>query len=368
MWMRETYLESRTVLPNSGERTTDIRLTDPISAIAIEVRCTNGSTDNKANLLAACISSIEVIDGSDVLYSLDGYEAEAFTAYFLKAMQFSIWSEAGSTVQSLLAIIPFGRFLGDQQYALDPLRFTNLQVRINWNIAAVRAVAVTAFATGTCTLTVVPYVMMGARKPIGLITAKEIYSWVTVSGSTEYIDLPTDNTYLGIMYRATKAATAPITVINNVKIHANQEAITLFNLRGSDLVRQMSLNYPEFQYRHLFSQVDAGTIYNVLKQSEVPVFTVISPEDTVLTYNNYGYGEGVVEVNSAGSANSSACSFMAYTHGRCPHACIWVPFGDYSDPDQWLPADTFRSLRAEMGSGSSSGSGYIVAVQSRLYK
>ena len=77
MLHRFTYLEKDVALGNSGEKTVNINVRDPITALWLEMRCANGTTRNQYYPLHRCVTDIEVIDGSDVLYSLDGYQAWA---------------------------------------------------------------------------------------------------------------------------------------------------------------------------------------------------------------------------------------------------------------------------------------------------
>ena len=128
MLYRRTYLESRTSLGNSGQRVTDINVRDPITALWVEFRCANGATDNVANLLSQCVSAIEVIDGAKVLYSLDGCEALALSAYHLGRLPDQLVSEWGGVTQNLSIVIPFGRYEGDTELSFDPTRFVNPQV------------------------------------------------------------------------------------------------------------------------------------------------------------------------------------------------------------------------------------------------
>ena len=364
---RTPYLENRRTLADSGERTVNVDVDDPITGMWIEIRNKNGATHNQNNTMAANIDEIQVLSGSDVLVSLDGFEALALTAYWFRQMGYQLVSEWASNWQNLNVFIPFGRFIGDTEYALDPKQFTNLQVRVKWNFANVNAVGATGFLTNNGKLTVMPIVMMGATAPVGLLTHQEFYSWTTVADGYEYIDLPRDWPYVAMMVRADLAAYAIFSVVSNLKLNINGNGIVPYDMRMSDLVRLQSVQMPRMIYKHHFEAADADTIYTVLKQDETFSPVDISTDDTVFTYLNYGKGEGAVEIDTAGSPQTSDTKFSALVSGHCPYRTVWLPFGDLQKVADWLPANAFSSIRLEAKGAVASGTGYVVLTQLRMY-
>lgn len=367
MLFRKTYLESRSVLANSGEKTTDIRVRDPITAIWLEVRATNSTTNNQDNTMAQNISAIEVLDGSDVIYSLDGEEALALTAYYLGHIPNQLISEQPSVSQSLSILIPFGRWIGDPVYAFDPTRFTNPQVRVTWNLAAVNAVGVTGFGTGTGRLTILPVIMQDGARPRGLLTIKEQYTSTGAASGDDFVELPRDLRYLAILLRAYKTVTAVYNVLDDVKLSIDQDRIVPFNMRMSDLLRFNALEQDRFHYRHGFHKADADTIKTILKHGEMVSPVSYNVDDNVFRYNSLYYGEGVINIDSAGSAQTSDCYFFADVHGYAPYGCVWIPFGELKEPGDWLPVPQYKSFRAILTQEVASATIAICTVQERLY-
>lgn len=367
MIFRQPYLESRTVLADSGEKTSDLKGLDPITAIWLEVRATNSTTNNQDNTMAQNVEEIQVIDGSDVLFSLDGEEALALTAYYLGHIPSQLIEEFANNVQSLSVLIPFGRYLGDPLYAFDPKRFTNPQVRIKWNLAAVTAVGVTGFATGTGRWTVMPLIMHDGATPRGFLTIKQQYTSVGAASGDDFVDLPRDHPYLAIMLRAYKTGTAIYNVLDDVKLSVDFDRVVPFNMRMSDLLRLNSMRNPVFQYRHVFDKTDGDTIKTILKHEETVSFTVSDVDDAVVRYVNVGYGEGVLYLDEAGSGASADRFIVCHVQGYAPYGCVWIPFGEFQDPNSWLPVPNYNSFRAVLTQEAASATIAVCTVQERLY-
>jgi hypothetical protein len=366
MYRRLVYLQNRKTLADSGQDTTDVNVTDPITALWVEVRATNGATSNKANLVADCVSKIELIDGSEVFCSLSGKQALALTAYRLGYIPYQLISEEASNVQNLAVPLLFGRWPGDSMFAFNPRVHIRPQIRVTWNLAAVRAVAATAFATGTGQLSLIADVMTGVSDPQGMLTAKEQYTWVTAASGITYIDLPTDWPYRRLLLRAYKAGSAINGVVSNVKLQANQDQVVFFNHRMTDLLRLMTMYQSPFVYKHMFRGVNADTIYPILKQEEA-VNLNAETGDATLAYQNYGLGQGALTFTVGGSAVSSPATFSGNVSGWAPFGVVDIPFGDPWSPDEWLQANEYKSLRLEATNAVASGAGEVVVEQARPY-
>jgi len=366
MLYRKVYLEKDRTMGDSGEYTVDITPLDPITMMWVKFQANNGATNNVSNLLAQCINAIEIIDGADVLYSLDGPEAVAQCAYDAKQMAHSLYNGAAGEPQTAAFPIWFGRWLGDTELALDTSRFTNPQVRVNWNLAKIRAVAVTAFATGTLQLSVVPMIMVGAPRPRGLLSSKEIYTYTTAAAGTEYIDLPTDESYRRLLLRGVKATSAWHWDYDNIKLSFDGGKFVPFDMRGWDIVQGLSETYPRFGYHHRLSVADAHSFQSVLRHEEVAAFTHSQTADTVCVYAHAAVGEGSLRVHTAGGA-AGLLSMDAEIRGWAPFDCVAIPFGDPNVIDDWLPTPTFKSARLEVKAGVADAANAIVLQTMRTY-
>ena len=366
MFLRKTYLESRLALPDTGEHTTDIAMREPITNLWLEFRATNGATNNQANLLADCVSAIEVIDGSEVVFSLDGYEALALGAYLGEELNNQMISEVGGHTQNLAVPIYFGRYIGDPDYAFDPGHFVNPQVRVKWNLAAIRAVGITGFVSGTLRLTVLANVMEAAAVPKGYMMSKEIYSYVPAVG-IEYIDLPTDYPYRGLLFRDWMATKSVYGLVSALKMHCDQERVIPFNMRMTDILRYQTLRRPRFQYLHWFHEQDADTLYHILKHEECATFNVPIVADAFAAYDTVGIGEGVLHLSAAGAVRNVDTEFVSCCNGYAPFGCIYIPFNVEDTPVEYFPAPEFRSVRLEATGGAAGGNAYACLIQEHPY-
>jgi len=366
MFLRRTYLESRFSLPNAGERTTDIAMREPITNLWVEFRCANGATSNKDVTMSDCIAAIEVIDGSDVIYSLDGKEALALTAYYCNCLPNQLITELGDTTQNLSVVIPFGRFEGDPDYAFDPTRFLNPQVRIKWNLAAIRAVGADGFATGGLVYTLVATCMEGAPSPKGYMMSKQIYSYVSAVG-VEYVDLPTDYPYKMLMIRAHYHTKAIYTVVTNLMLHVNQQQFVLFNMRMTDFIRYNSWIEPLLQYDHVFQKSHNDVCSHILGYADTPIHESTTTVDAVFNWLGTGVGSGAIQIDVAGAQQDTDIPVYAQVTGHCPFHTVLHNFGRRDEPGDYFDATAFRACRLELTGGVAGGNVYVSLVQARPY-
>jgi len=362
---RHTYLEKDVALGNSGERTTDINIQDPITALWLEMRCNNGTTKNLYNPMHFNIDAVEIIDGSTVVWSLDGAEMLGLVCAQLGFMPTQKFNEPGNDPQTLSLPILFGNFIGDKERSFDPRRFVNPQVRVKWNLANVNAVGATGFATGGLTMTLIAEVMEGAPAPRSMLSAKEVYTYTAAAG-TEYVDLPTDHPYKGLMVRAVATTSHWWEVISNLKLNLDGGKEVPFDIGTEDLQYQLFLRQPRLHYRHWMYLKDQDTLYSWLKEYESVMLIAEDLADTVYYYSNYEYGQRTVTIYTAGSARTSYVNTGADIHGYFPFHCVYIPFGDQKLPAEWFQAQNHGSVRLEL-TGLLARSVYLCLLQDRPY-
>jgi len=366
MLKRFTYLEKDLALGNSGERTVDINTRDPISALWIEFRCANGASWNHNNPMHDCVSDIEVIDGSDILMSMDAQQALAVEAADLGYLPHQRFSELGGDSATANLGIRFGRHLLDTEYALDPTRFTNPQLRVKWNLAANQAVGATGYADGGLTMTVIAEAMDGAPAPRGFLSSKEWYTYTSAAGH-EYVDLPTDRPYRSLWWKSYLASYHPYGVVSNLKLDCDAGKYVPIDLAVEDFLYLLMRRQPAYRYRNCVHVKDGDTLYNHLTELESVVGINEESYDGVISYINYEYGNQTIDVYIAGVAATSYFNFGLEVHGYCPFGYMLYPFGDKDDPDTWFPAPVFRSIRLDMTGAVASGAVAVGLTQERLY-
>lgn len=363
---RKTYVENRRVLADSGEITVPLGVRDPVTAIMLEFRATNGVSGNKAVTMADVVSSVEIIDGSRVLVSLTGHQLFALTAYHLGHIPYELITEVPGNTQNLYGVVQFGRWLGDKVYALDPARFTNLQIRLKWNLAAVRAVGDTGFVTGSLTFTAIADVMEGAPQPQACLTAKQHYSYTSSASGTAYIDLPIDQRIKAVYLRSYSASGGGWYGVANVKVTADQDKFILIDERKSDLQRLITVSNRPFIYKHFYFAKDGDTLYPVLKQDESVSLTPESG-DNVAAYLNYGIGNGALDLTVGGSAQNSDVDINGEVQGWMPYGVGCIDLGEYDDPDTWFDPTAYNKVQVQIVQDAASAEASLVIEQEMIY-
>lgn len=366
MLYRQTYLEKDRRMADAGEYTVDLTPLDPITMLWIKFQCLNGGTYNQNNTLAENITAIEILDGADVLFSLDGPQAIAQCAFDAKRMGQSIINGVNGESQTALFPIHFGRKFGDKELALDPTKFTNPQLRVRWNMATVNAVGATGFLTNRVDLSVVANLIVGGPSPRGLLCSKQIYTYTTAAAGTEYIDMPRNEVWRRLLLRGKKAASRWHWDYDRVKLTFDGDQFVPIDANGWDMVNQQAVNFPQFKYHHRMRHAADIELQCVLREEEVMSFVHSNIRDTVAQYSCAGNGEGLLALETGGAA-AGAGDYDMEICGYNPYDCLAIPFGDPDVIDDWLPASTFNNARLEVRAGVADASNYIVLQTLRTY-
>ena len=368
MLYQRVYLEKDRSLADSGEYTVDITPQDPITVLWVKFQAVNGTTSNRSNTLASAINSIEVIDGADVLFSLDGYQAFALAADHMGHLPSMIVDEDASQIQTVSLPIFFGRRVGDTQLAFDPKRFRNPQVRVNWNLGNGNGVAATGWTTATMQLTILAEVMSGAPLPGGVLSAKERYTYVTAAGATEYIEMPTDEVWRKIQLRGFLAQNPWHWIYDVVKLSCDGGKYTPLDMRGWDMLNQLSMSHPRFNYVMKGRAVNGNNMDLVLMHEESISPVSDGTGDTVYEIVYNGGGRVTLGIQTGGVAAAGNVNYYAPVMGYIPFKALTVPLGKQDEIDDWFPAPTFGSIRLEVRGGVALAANSIALQTLRIYQ
>ena len=366
MLYRQAYVLNRFVLVDNGVITVPLGIRDIITGLFVELRANNGVTSNQANLVADCLTSFEVVDGSTSLVYLTGYQLLAKTCYDKGYFPYNLITEIGGNTQTCLGYVPFGRWHGDTSYAFDPTRFVAPMIRLTWNLAAIRAVAATAFATGTATITVIAEIMQGAPAPVGMLTSKQIYNFVTAAAGTTYVPFPMDHRISAAMVRSYNILGGSIYGISNLKLNCDTGKFIPFDLRDMDLVRMMTLRNPPFSYKHGFVIANTNVIQPIMKWDEV-VELIRDAGDTTFGYMNTGIGSGAVTVITGGVADANPRVVWGNVLGWVPFAVSYIDLGEFDDPATWFDPTPYGQVVLELTNNAANGVASVALVQEYAY-
>lgn len=335
--------ESATI---AATKTLDINLSDPVSRISIMFRGQNNGSTPLAHP-AKMVSKIEIVDGSDLLMSLSGYQARALDFYHTKQpvpekVDYTDDNWARQTFN-----LNFGRFLYDPLFALDPKKFRNPQLKITHN---------KALGGSTCDA---GYLQVWADcfdekviAPEGFLMAKEVYSYALGNGTYEHIDLPADHAYRMLCIRSLKATAAIWELFNSIKLSSDQDKHVIIDGETRQLLKLFGAQFG-FYDETLQGTVGTGsTGFYLTPTSECNcvINKLGGSRDYFQAYQPWG---GYCEVAAGGAAEL----FQMFMHGMAPHGALAIPMGDLNDPEDWFDVSQVGSLRLRILSESGLSTG-----------
>jgi len=339
----------------AGTKVIDLNIQDPISRLEISYR---PKLADMAMLraLADNITKVELVDGSDVLHSLDGCENQAVLLYDRRVKTLNsamLWNGAYS--DALLGI-DFGRYLYDPELAFDPTKFRNPQLKISHDRARIGA------TTTNHNLEIFARCFdEKAISPIGFLMAKEHYSCVIAADNAfEYVDLPTDHPIRQMLVRGWHTRIDPTDVVDHLRLSEDNDKRIPFDCNLEFYVNRMKGEWQILQ-EGLIEYIDPGESYNKF----------VTPTDEFTTYlancqagaQNLGYtdnirGGYVRRINSGGGTVGS----VGIVTGYLPHHCIQIPFGNQQDLNDWYDVTRLGSLRARLQAAANFGSGSEISI------
>lgn len=355
MRFREHYFKRESTVADSDTVIIDINVTDPISYITVEYEARNGITSCKDHALHHDVSRIELVDGSEVLWSLNMEQAIALNVAELGVMPHNYLTEKGSEVQEESCIIHFGRYPDDPDYYFDPSRYKNPQLRL---VHELKIANDGGFTTGTGKVTVKARIIEeGAHAYAGYLMSKEKYSWTSTGSGDETVDLPQDYPYRKLLIQAKADGITPEEILTKIKLScdadkyvpfdAYTEDIADLNLRTVGLVnnvKRVKLADGEYKYFELYS-IKHASIFAEGAHIEASPFDIDANQITVNAYNFTNLASPTYQTEPV--------NMLAKVVGLAPFGIYQIPFGNQDDETTWFPASLFSDIKltATQGGG-----------------
>ena len=340
----------------TATKTLDINLASPISRIIIQVKGMN-STDVPTAHPAKMVTKIELVDGSDVLMSLSGMEAQALSYYSQGRMPHNVLNYINNVNAIATYELYFGRYLWDKMLAFDAKKFVNPQLKITHNIAA----GGSAPDAGEISVFADTFDEQGIT-PMGFLMAKEQYGYTLEVSKNEHIDLATDRPYRGIMLMALSAGLMPSSGFDYVKLSEdNDRRVLINNERGWDLLK-LNKMYPRMSELVMVSDIDAETTVFCTPTYETVVVGNGMDADEVTLFADQSFG------GSFDATAGAAGNVQFLVNGQNPHGSIMMPFGIKDNIDDWFDVSKVGNLKLTIMAGSdASGTLEVVSEQLRKY-
>ena len=353
MQYRRSILLSPTDVDSAGTKVIDLNFPDIVSRLTILFSTLNPGTQAPIEHPAANLPKIELVDGSNVIFSLTGMQAHALEFYDTG----KLYPGGGSFVPTWNlvhnAVINFGRFLWDTVLAFDPKKFTNPQLKITYDEDA----AVTSTVANT--LCVIAEIFdEKAAAPTGFLMNKELYSYVPSAGATEEIELPNDFPYRQILVHARVNNLWFGGIIGNVKLTEDNDRKIPFDLTGSQLE---SLNHALFGpcTEHMVVDLAAGTGVTIFHAATQGIMLRGDYYNTGSLIDNVPFGYSSL-IKTATQTGSSPIEIA----GTIPHGVFSVPLGNIQDlADLYDLKGKSLKLKIQAGSGKTFTETFRVITQ-----
>jgi hypothetical protein len=335
-------------------KTIDLDLTEIVSRIHLNIRATNSNNTLIAHP-AKIIKKLEIVDGSDVLYSLSGTEAQAIGEIGTDKQPVDVISYmTGDQIQPSMNIF-FGRHIWDSKYAFDPKKFKNPQLKISHDLAL-------GGSTPTA-MTLAVYADLFDEKPVtpeGFLMSKENYTYVPSASGHKYIDLPVDYRYRMLVMQTLSSGKQMGEVLSHIKLSENLDKRVVMDQDTKDIIKLL-LTETNPVTENILAYVTTGPVTIYCK----------SAYEGVAVGNDYGGMVGHASFGGvAGGTFTAYSESSAYlkmlVRGWCPHGCYNILPGDKDDPDDWYDPTTLKSLRLDLTADTSPGSDAVNIITQQL--
>ncbi len=339
MKYRETELLDRTNVGASGTKTIDVNVLDPISRIDI---CYHSYIYGAMQAqLGACITKIELVDGSDVLFSMSGLEAQALNIYDRRVPTMNGPFQNGGNWHWGTFGIDFGRFLWDPELAFDPTKFRNPQLKITHDQDA-------AYAGSTDNYMEVFAHCFDEKviSPIGFLMSKLHYAYDPLGDDKYgYIDLPTDHTIRQMLIRGYETKIDPLTVVDEARMSEENDKRVVFDI---NLVRYF------YRMRGVWPLVREEWCEYATPEAETnnKWFTPTNYMTVPMGHSQGGHATFRTENAMRGGwmdwRGSIGLMFYGDVVGHLPNHTIALPFGDQADLASWYDAQNKGSVKLRL--------------------
>ena len=339
----ELYYEQ--TLDDVGTKIIDLRTTDPLSAIRLDFKGTNGTTYNKDNRLNDVITKIELVDGSDQLLSLTLKEAQALEFRRTGKMPFVRVGESNSGKHEEQCLLLFGRYLWDPEYYMDLSKFRNPQLKITTNIAAIAAAGNTAFLSGSLKVTVdLHTILEGAVAAKGFMMAKNIYGFTSGTSGDEHIDMPIDYPYVGLLIRAYTSGNDVDENIEKLKLNCDAGNFIPIEKYVKDIYKseEQDIGPAELHY-YLFRKNGETVTYDLNHDPIISLLPSVAGQMCGAAWSWSGRSL-IYLYDAAGLAVTSEQLIQIIIKGSCPHSTIHLPFGLRNLPETYFDPKKFGDI------------------------
>jgi len=350
MRARHDVLVSGYDMGTSGTLIFNLDYSDIITAIELSFGATNGGTDNKNNPIERNITKIEIVDGSRVVYSLPGDVAYALYSQLHGSPAQEYHSGCVNDSPSVSIPILFGRRLYDVTYGLNPAAFRNLQLKVTFDEATVRAAGATGFVSDSFSLTILTHLMEDVSPPSAVLVSKDIYDFTSVGSGDVTVDMPTDMPYRLLMVRAYEAGTDLRSSITNMKLNCDGGRFIPFDLPTGQIIELMTEVFP-CTHKAGYETADDGDTVQTWMGFDLGQAIHAAATGYIVGAGGFWPGQFSVQVTSHEGASTDDIPVRWRVDGYAPHNLFVVPFGDLDVAEHWFDARAYGNVKLYLTNG-----------------
>jgi len=344
---RDAVLLYQDTQKDTATMTKDLDIVEPISALEIEVECTNGATSNKGNFISDIVTKVEVVDGSEVLESLNMFQLEAL--HFIKTGKTPALfpSEWAGGKQRHNASLFFGRYLWDPNYALNAQKFANPQLKVTFNKAAIRAAGADGFASGdNILLSVIAKVFEDRAAPDRFLMQKQIDSFLSAASGDKRIDLPIDYVYRMLLLRLYKQESDIDEVISDVKITCDTDKFIPINRKVKQLDADAQARFGRSVLKHdiFCSHQETVRLLHNKEPDMRPFYQSSTVPDIIGIDWQWSNAMKLNMYDHAGAADTTDRKLTGVEEGHALHATLPICFGRPDVPEDWFSPAEFKKI------------------------
>jgi hypothetical protein len=338
---RQVLLEDNIDISTAATKTFDLDLIDTISRLSFKFNVVNdASTIAIVKHPMACVSKIELVDGSDVLHSLSAKQMAAAMFYNDKMSPQSFISGITSGHSYFDVDLDFGRFLYDPVLAFDPTKFANPQIKITYNKVTNDA------NSGSMYLSMLAEVFDEKKpSPTGFLMRKEVESWTPASDTHEYVTLPRDYAYRRLFLTGYATDNHVRKQIAEVKLSEDQDKRVPYNINTRTLLpMQMRQFGPVREIFHIVGSTSTEVFYSMASyEAQVNAIPTVSEDLFITTVTG-----DVVTVDAETGSNRIEGEVFGYV----PFHTFPLVFGDQMDLADWYDVSKIGSLKLDVLAGT----------------
>jgi hypothetical protein len=362
MKYRMATLLAKKAYTTDAVETIPIRLANPISLIQIllKVQHTGYVEANSANytMPVTTITKIELVDGSETLFSLTGQEAQAVDFYHNKVVPANETRHMNDGWSNAVINLNFGRYLWDPLLALDPSKLVNPELKITFDINP------TGFPSDNARMTVTAMVFDEKKiTPIGFLMHKQIKSYDLADTAHEYINMPVDHPYRKLFIKALRPGYLVSSQIDAIKLSQDVSRKVILDDLSDEIISQFANLSPRYS-EHVICSGTTGSFYCPCTPAQryravaVPWTNAVGAGDLSV----YTPGGGRIQFDMTAAVN-----VVFHVEGHCPHGVIEIPFGLQNEIDDWFNVSKGGSLELDITGGADTGSCQVLLQQLRKY-